>query len=157
MTALADRALTRAEELKDSQDKLRKLDIDLSQLAVDPSVTNTSSSFQSSSQKLASGSSIVQNQQPQAAQFMTKKGLIVLGSSSYSKEELTVLKLTSVINQREYVPFLSVDLKERFAYPIPFTDRHGLLNLSPKVSSLVDTFTFLPQEFLSLLISSLST
>lgn len=130
MNTLANRALTRAEELKESQDELRKLDIDMSKLTVDPAGASMQSSQRSSSDV-----SIVQNQ-PLATQFKTKKGLIVLGSSSYSKEELSVLKLTSVINQREYVPFLSVDLKERFAYPIPFSDKHGLLALSPKVSSL---------------------
>lgn len=119
--------MTRAEELKEKQD-VRKLDVGMSRLTF-----NAASVASPSSQR--SSSSIVQNQQPSMDKpFTTKKGLIVLGSSSYSKEELTVLKLTSVINQREYVPFLSVDLNERFAYPLPFTDKHGLLALSPKVS-----------------------
>ena len=119
--------MTRAEELKEKQDNMRKLNVGMSQLTFDAASVTSPSSQRSSS--------IVQNQQPSMDKpFTTKKGLIVLGSSSYSKEELTVLKLTSVINQREYVPFLSVDLNERFAYPLPFTDRHGLLALSPKVS-----------------------
>ena len=41
--------------------------------------------------------------------------------SGYSNEEKTVLAVTSKINGREYVPFMSVDLKERFAFPVPFT------------------------------------
>lgn len=125
---------------------MRKLDVGMSQLTFDAASVTSPSSQRSSS-------SIVQNQQPSMDKpFTTKKGLIVLGSSSYSKEELTVLKLTSVINQREYVPFLSVDLNERFAYPLPFTDRHGLLALSPKVSFRPNDswhFSF-PSLFLSL-------
>ena len=41
-------------------------------------------------------------------------------------------RTTSVINGREYVPFMSIDLKERFAYPLPFSDKDGKLALSPK-------------------------
>ena len=50
----------------------------------------------------------------------------------YTKEELNVLRTTSHINNREYVPFMVVDVRERFAYPLPFADKHGLLALSPK-------------------------
>lgn len=49
-----------------------------------------------------------------------KSGLINLGPSDYSKEEIAVLRKTSFINGREYVPFMSVDMKERFAYPVQF-------------------------------------
>lgn len=51
---------------------------------------------------------------------------------SYTKEELEVLRTTSVINGREYVPFMSVDLKEKFAYPVPFSDKCGKLALAQK-------------------------
>ncbi|XP_014671415.1 PREDICTED: calpain-7-like [Priapulus caudatus] len=53
-------------------------------------------------------------------------------SSSYTKEEIAVLRRTSLINGREYVPFMMVDLKERFAFPLPFSDKDGKLALSPK-------------------------
>jgi calpain-7 len=61
--------------------------------------------------------------------------LVVSGQSSYTKEEISVLRITSIINGREYVPFLSVDLRERFSYPIPYSDKDGLLILSPKQKS----------------------
>ncbi|KAM5279558.1 calpain-7 isoform 6-T6 [Ctenodactylus gundi] len=50
----------------------------------------------------------------------------------YTAEEIEVLRTTSKINGIEYVPFMSVDLRERFAYPMPFCDRWGKLPLSPK-------------------------
>lgn len=54
------------------------------------------------------------------------------GDDRFGKDELAVLASTSDINGRIYVPFLSVDLKERFAYPVPFSDPHGLLVLDVK-------------------------
>nr|XP_033785930.1 calpain-7 isoform X3 [Geotrypetes seraphini] len=50
----------------------------------------------------------------------------------YSAEEIEVLRKTSKINGIEYVPFMSVDLRERFAFPMPFSDKFGKLALSPK-------------------------
>ncbi|KAG9345099.1 hypothetical protein JZ751_009640 [Albula glossodonta] len=50
----------------------------------------------------------------------------------YTAEEIEVLRSTSRINGIEYVPFMSVDLKERFAFPVPFSDKRGKLALSPK-------------------------
>lgn len=52
----------------------------------------------------------------------------------YTKEELDVLRKTSYINAREYVPFMAeVDNNlEKFNYPLPFSDKDGLLILSPK-------------------------
>ncbi|MGH0156702.1 UNVERIFIED_CONTAM: hypothetical protein FKN15_032085 [Acipenser sinensis] len=50
----------------------------------------------------------------------------------YTYEEIEVLRKTSRINGIEYVPFMSVDLKERFAFPMPFSDKFGKLALSPK-------------------------
>lgn len=34
---------------------------------------------------------------------------------------LSIFRSTSKINGIAYVPFMSVDLKERFAFPVPFS------------------------------------
>ncbi|KAF7284586.1 hypothetical protein GWI33_021868 [Rhynchophorus ferrugineus] len=58
--------------------------------------------------------------------------LKVSGQETYSDQEKAVLLYTSKINGIDYVPFMSVDLNERFQYSIPFTDKNGYLALSPK-------------------------
>ena len=63
---------------------------------------------------------------------LSEKNLTVVGNTSYSREELAVIKKTSVINGLEYLLFLAIDLKERFAFPLPFTDKIGQLTLSVK-------------------------
>ncbi|KAM9187438.1 calpain-7 isoform 2-T2 [Dugong dugon] len=64
-------------------------------------------------------------------QFITPQSCDAQGPR-YTAEEIEVLRTTSKINGIEYVPFMSVDLRERFAYPMPFCDRWGKLPLSPK-------------------------
>ncbi|XP_061573566.1 calpain-7 [Cololabis saira] len=54
----------------------------------------------------------------------------------YTSEEIEVLRSTSKINGIAYVPFMSVDLKERFAFPVPFSDKLGKLALSPKQKAI---------------------
>ncbi|XP_004078382.1 calpain-7 [Oryzias latipes] len=54
----------------------------------------------------------------------------------YTSEEIEVLRSTSTINNIAYVPFMSVDLKERFAFPVPFSDKTGKLALSPKQKAI---------------------
>lgn len=54
------------------------------------------------------------------------------GSHVYTEEEKKVLEHTSHINSNVFVPFMSVDLKDRFLFPIPYTDKDGLLELAPK-------------------------
>ncbi|XP_050794330.1 calpain-7 isoform X7 [Gopherus flavomarginatus] len=54
----------------------------------------------------------------------------------YTTEEIEVLRKTSKINGIEYVPFMSVDLRERFAFPMPFSDKCGKLPLSPKQKAM---------------------
>lgn len=47
-------------------------------------------------------------------------------------EPRTRPRKTSVINGREYVPFLETDKRDRFAFKLPFCDPDGKLSLSPK-------------------------
>ena len=49
-----------------------------------------------------------------------------------NEDEKKVLIKTSTINNNEYVPFMNIDLMERFQYAIPFSDPDGLLELSSK-------------------------
>ncbi|WKX99460.1 hypothetical protein Q1695_014386 [Nippostrongylus brasiliensis] len=53
-------------------------------------------------------------------------------AAGLTQEELAVLASTSYINGRKYVPFLTCDLKEKFNYAIPFTDKDGKLSLTEK-------------------------
>lgn len=52
--------------------------------------------------------------------------------TTYTDEEKRVLLHSSTINNNEFVPFMNIDLKERFQYSIPFSDKDGYLSLSPK-------------------------
>jgi len=65
----------------------------------------------------------------------------------YSEEEKRVLVATSNINSIEYVPFISADLRERFAFPLPFTDPQGKLALSSKQRSKLNRWAR-PEEFI---------
>lgn len=45
------------------------------------------------------------------------------GSHVYTEEEKKVLEHTSHINSNVFVPFMNVDLKDKFVFSIPFTDK----------------------------------
>ncbi|XP_045055947.1 calpain-7 isoform X2 [Desmodus rotundus] len=66
----------------------------------------------------------------------------------YTAEEIEVLRTTSKINGVEYVPFMHIDLRERFAYPMPFCDRLGKLPLSPKQKAMFSKWVR-PEELTS--------
>jgi len=55
-----------------------------------------------------------------------------VGKGGYSEEEKKVLTATSCVNGREYLPFITADLREKFAFPVPWTDPGGKLPLAPK-------------------------
>ncbi|KAG6449017.1 hypothetical protein O3G_MSEX005827 [Manduca sexta] len=58
--------------------------------------------------------------------------LKVSGKHTYSEEEKEVLRTTSNINNNCFLPFMDVDLAEKFQYAIPFEDRASELKLSSK-------------------------
>ncbi|OXA52212.1 Calpain-7 [Folsomia candida] len=82
-----------------------------------PHVTSSSSSGGPPPQESAHGSDIPQT---------------VTGKSYYSDDEKKVLLFTSKINRIDYLPFMDVDLREKFATHLPFSDHNGYLQLSPK-------------------------
>lgn len=69
------------------------------------------------------------------------QSLKVAGSNNYTDEEKRVLAQTSLINGREYVPFMPGDLQERFQFTIPYCDKHGKLALSPKQMKSLATWS----------------
>ncbi|TPX33127.1 hypothetical protein SmJEL517_g03958 [Synchytrium microbalum] len=52
-----------------------------------------------------------------------------------TSQELEVLRKTSYVNNRAYLPWLELDLNERFYYPDLFTDPDGVLKLSARQTS----------------------
>lgn len=142
LNLLADRALTRAEHLKQITNEKLSNEHQVSSSAqtadeISGQIVSTLNLDEKNTISLPLHSPSTSSSSPSNASISekrTRKGLIILGPPGYSKEEITVLRQTSIINGREYVPFLSVDLKERFALSIPFTDKAGFLALSEKVN-----------------------
>lgn len=106
LNSLAKQALSRAEELKG---------INISNLSLNeqkkPVVTLSKAHLQREQ-------SVVQ--------------LRVSGKYTYTAEEKEVLRDTSNINNNCFLPFMDIDLSERFQYAIPFEDRASELKLSVK-------------------------
>lgn len=51
------------------------------------------------------------------------------GQSGYTEDEKRVLNHTSKINENIFVPFMDIDLKNRFVFTIPFTDKVNSIRL----------------------------
>ncbi|KAJ3046043.1 calpain 7 [Rhizophlyctis rosea] len=75
-------------------------------------------------------------------------------------EEISVLKKTSYVNGKTYLPWLDIDMHERFWSKEPFTDPDGLLRLSPKQTAKFGSwqrpFQFMAKPKMIQLISSAS-
>ncbi|XP_041421969.1 calpain-7 isoform X3 [Xenopus laevis] len=119
---LARQALDRAESLKDSMSKLSAKD---KAAAAKPS--------QPTRTFFPLGPDFSLNDKPQSTRPTSSNDP---ARPRYTSEEIEVLRKTSKINGIEYVPFMSVDLRERFAFPMPFSDKLGKLALSPKQKAL---------------------
>ncbi|CAG9835920.1 unnamed protein product [Diabrotica balteata] len=116
LKALIMQALERAEELKGIKRESPTTS------STEPSPTN-SKPFNPVQQRPV----ITPKPQPRAVRPVTASD-----GSGYTEEEKRVLLHTSNINGRNYVPFMNIDLSERFQYSIPFSDKDGHLQLSPK-------------------------
>ncbi|KAL4705929.1 hypothetical protein ACJJTC_017511 [Scirpophaga incertulas] len=57
---------------------------------------------------------------------------------TYTEEEKDVLRQTSKINNNCFLPFMDVDLSEKFKYSLPFEDRASELKLSSKQEAEFD-------------------
>lgn len=120
LNKFARQALDRAEELKGikktedspSEDPLKTIGVQKSSALVSPTTVTAS----------------VRN--PSIPTHSPK--LEVVSRDGYTMEEKKVLEKTSLINSRIFVPFMDSDAKEKFNFPIPFTDKDGLLELAPK-------------------------
>ncbi|XP_055947914.1 calpain-7-like [Argiope bruennichi] len=119
LTGLAENALDRAETLKKKTAVVKPPSPPSSPL---PGISNLKVN------EIPNQKQVLVNNRPSSPTPLHQ----ISGRGTYTKEEIAVLRTTSIVNGREYVPFMSIDLKERFAYPMPFSDRDGKLALSPK-------------------------
>ncbi|CAH0398502.1 unnamed protein product [Chilo suppressalis] len=72
---------------------------------------------------------------PNRAQFQREQSVhlkVSGGKHTYTEEEKEVLRTTSNINNNCFLPFMDVDLSEKFQYALPFEDRASELKLSSK-------------------------
>ncbi|XP_039286093.1 calpain-7 [Nilaparvata lugens] len=132
LNALASQALDRAEQLK-GLPKISEKSETAAVSTEDDSPTANLRPFKPQQKPTLSNVNQEKSVDTQRTLHRGNSGhLKVTGTTAYTEEEKRVLLATSRINKHEYVPFMSVDLKERFQYAIPFSDRDGALQLSPK-------------------------
>ncbi|KAK0155007.1 Calpain-7 [Merluccius polli] len=130
---LARQALERAEGLKESQSKCSPAQPPVGGLSSGAKPSSGTFSGAPARQFFPLGQDFTLHDRPQpvrAVQSSEPQG------QRYTSEEIEVLRSTSTINGMAYVPFMSVDLRERFAFPVPFSDKTGKLALSPKQKAI---------------------
>lgn len=113
---LASQALDRAEKLKGIQ-----------------KVSSTPTAFPEVPEfspwpAMAGAPTLVSSSSAHASDILTTN----TGRSYYTDEEKRVLLTTSRINGIDYLPWMNVDLSEKFGSHLPYDDPNGLLSLSPK-------------------------
>ncbi|XP_043248289.1 calpain-7-like [Colletes gigas] len=135
VTTLVRLALDRAESLKGlKKEEINNIIETLSQLPpvpetdLDLGVDNVSSIATTA----ASSSNIGKQTRPSLHRGSSVHLKVTGSNINYTDEEKRVLLHSSHINEHEFVPFMSIDLTEKFQYAIPFTDKDGLLELAPK-------------------------
>ncbi|KAK0174924.1 hypothetical protein PV327_010631 [Microctonus hyperodae] len=137
---LSQRAITRAEELEGIE---RKYVLDTSSLLENlPSVPETipsspTMSIHNTSSNVTPSPNFGKTAPGRSSKPSFHRGSSVHlkvtgGNGNYTEEEKKVLLTTSHINDNEFVPFMSVDLTEKFKSQTLFTDKDGFLELSPK-------------------------
>ena len=132
---IAKQSMDRAEELKTEKNlaSLSQLDNLLDFSKTKSVSTNTTSSNPSLPKK-----PVITNTKNKPSSYhapnsshSTSKNARSQGGG-YTKEEIDVLRFTSLINGREYLPFIAADVQERFSFPVPYSDKHGMLELAKK-------------------------
>ncbi|KAG7308895.1 hypothetical protein JYU34_006165 [Plutella xylostella] len=113
ITNIATKALDRAEEIK-RINKMNSLSLNANSTSRRPATTPT---------------------KPQLNRNQSVHLKLTSGKQSYTDEEKSVLLQTSKINNNCFVPFMDIDLSEKFQYAIPFDDKDGKLKLSGKQSA----------------------
>lgn len=63
-------------------------------------------------------------------------------ASGYTDEEKRVLNHTSNINDHIFVPFMDVDVRDKFVFTIPFTDKVNLFSKTNCESDSINVSSF---------------
>ncbi|XP_026469343.1 calpain-7-like isoform X1 [Ctenocephalides felis] len=119
LKGIIQNCISRAEELKGIQHKAQNN-------------TQSSSNSSSPSTPVGNAASPTSPIRPPLHRGSSAHLKVSGGQETYGEDEKKVLKHTSHINQKIYLPFIAEDINETFNFPMPFSDRDGILELSPK-------------------------
>jgi len=129
---------------KHMQDKLGKVAIEALERA---------ETLKTKQQPIESSSSVVKSVVRPLGNLLIDKGEFDGGGRTsadlgYTDEERKALSDVTAINGIQYLPFVAADLRERFAFPIAYTDPHGKLTLSAKQKQKLKDWAR-PDEFMA--------